>query len=54
MAAADDCNIDVYRLGLRFGLNGSPTTYFPRFGRSASTSSQPIGVNAPQSCGRAL
>ncbi len=53
MTAADDRNVGVYRFALRFGLNGSPTTYFPRLGRSSSTSSQPIGVNAPQSCGRA-
>ncbi len=35
------------------GENGAPTTYEPRLGNEASTSSQPIGVNAPQSCGRA-
>jgi hypothetical protein len=50
----DDRDVGRQRfLALRFGLNGSPTTYFPRLERSASTSSQPMGVNAPQSCGRA-
>jgi hypothetical protein len=53
MAAADDCDVGVYRLRLRFGLNGSPALYAPRRDSAVSTSSQPIGVNAPQSCGRA-
>jgi hypothetical protein len=35
-----------------FGWNGAPTTYAPRRESDVSTSSQPIGVNAPQSCGR--
>jgi hypothetical protein len=36
----------------RFGLNGAPVLYSPLCERSSSTSSQPMGVNSPQSCGR--
>ena len=53
VTAADDRNVGFYVRFLRFGLNGSPTTYLPRLFKLSSTSSQPIGVNAPQSCGRA-
>jgi len=34
-----------------FGPERGPTLYAPPRGRDVSTSSQPIGVNAPQSCG---